>query len=122
MMKFKTINGWTKEKMKEHIIQNFRGQSTASDGLVCLYRGPNGAKCAVGLFIPESVASTFSYVENTFPIHDLLDAYPAIRGHMPLGLTALRVFQSAHDNSNPENTLKNLLNFVDNRVIDEEVK
>ncbi len=52
-MPYTPINRWTRQKMIDHVKSNFKGKSIGMDG-VCLYRGPDGKKCAVGLFIPDS--------------------------------------------------------------------
>lgn len=114
---FNPINGWTKTKILNHIINNFKGKSlkTGEDGRnqsVCAYRGKEGRKCAAGLFIPDKKyhssmeEKSIHYVATTFGLKDI----------MPLTLKGMDGLQSRHDESNEENTLEEMLQWVEANV------
>jgi hypothetical protein len=67
---------------------------------VCLYRGPNGEKCAVGLLIPDEEYGAWMDSSIEWHVGALLDAYErcpaslrALAGHSSL----LKALQWAHD-------------------------
>ena len=112
-----TINGWTKQSMLEHIKTNFKGKSinTKSDGEdICLYRGPDGKKCAVGLFIPDEKYDRS--MEECSPLSDVLRC---VTQHFPLNPENMRVLQYIHDTSKEENCLSQMIEWVEQNVIDE---
>ena len=115
---YKTINGWTKKSMVEHIKKEFRGKSAMSAelGSPCLYRGPNGEKCAVGMFIPD-----YLYKKNMEGAGCYEGGYPfdSIQHVMPLALDQLGGkdgLQEAHDISKPDETLSDMLTWIDKNV------
>lgn len=114
---YNTINGWTKAKMLEHISQNFKGKSVNDDGL-CVYRGNNGTKCAVGLFIPDEIYTKRMDSDKGMSAIQLSRFYPDVANHMPLGLQEMHYLQLVHDNSNPANTKESLINWVNTYVKD----
>lgn len=109
---YQTINGWTKESMKAHIIANFKGKSVDIGG-ECLYRGPNEAKCAVGLFIPDSLYH--SCMEQLSP-KKILNDFPILADKMPLETIELTIFQMVHDESSKAECLPNILKWIDEKV------
>lgn len=76
------------------MVQHLRAQkvkSLASDG-TCLYRGPNGLKCAVGALIPdEEYRTQFEDVIASTVVQNC----PSLQG-IDKGL--LNKMQNAHDN------------------------
>lgn len=110
---YKTINGWTKEKMIQHVKDNFKGKSTSIIDLSCLYRGPKGKKCAAGLFIPDKLYNE-SMETNTISI--LIDKFPKLERFMPLNQEAMGFLQGSHDSSEPNETLYCMLNFIEKNV------
>lgn len=110
---YKCINGWTKESMIEHVKKEFKGKSErAYRG--CLYRNGAGFKCAVGMFIPDS-----EYHENmevSGPVVRLLHDFPRLNINMPLDVAGCAKLQSIHDISGSENTLSDILNWIENNV------
>ena len=54
----------------KHLEQQ-KKRSVDTNGVVCLYRGPNGAKCAVGALIPDDVKLT--QIQNRMSVFDLRD-------------------------------------------------
>ena len=122
---FKTQNGWTKESMKEHVRNNFKDKSQNISGPGCLYRGPEGKKCAVGLFIPdEFYIPELDRAEGTLlegtEVQHILRAYPHLEGFMPLEVKALTGFQTFHDNLSDSKTeieqTESLLRWIETRV------
>lgn len=125
MDQYQAINGWTKQKMIKHIIKNFKGRSYDKENESCLYRGPNGTKCAVGIFIPKELDSEIGN-NNDSIARDLLNNSYAIREVMPLKIEGLMSMQEAHDigdgtssrldNRTDEEVLQDILSWVYNYV------
>lgn len=106
------INGWTKEKVMEHIRNNFKGKSIAEDGIMCLYRGLNSKKCAVGMFIPDEVY--INEMDDCGVCSLLFNRFPFLNQIMPLNVTYMYELQKRHDNAESNNQcLHNMLNYVD---------
>lgn len=115
-MKYKTQNSWTKESMIAHIKAEFKGKSTKFNSDVrCMYRGENGAKCAVGMFIPDDNYQLYMD-RDVGPASELFKAAPALIKMMPLKHYDMQVFQGIHDNSHPDSTLQDMLTWVENNV------
>lgn len=113
---YKTINGWTKESMIDHIKANFKGKSVAEIDHQCLYRGPNGKKCAVGLFIPDSnYNSLMDSSTHGISASAVIEEY-GLSSFMPLCMLGMSRLQSKHDISDPENTLKDMLQWIEENV------
>lgn len=109
---YKTANGWTKETIKKHVIANFKGQS-AILGNGCLYYGEAGAKCAIGMFIPDSEYKT--KFEN-LSVESLLRDNPQLTNFMPIEHIGLESFQESHDKPLRNDCLPSILNFIDTMV------
>jgi hypothetical protein len=97
---FTAINGFTKAKILS-VLNTFTAKSVNSDG-ECVYRGPNGARCAVGLFIPDSEYNAGMDVADSMSsdgtdIETVLEHYPSVAAFLPLELEALQKLQSVHD-------------------------
>lgn len=111
---FECINGWTKEKMIEHIKKEFKGKSYKINQMNCMYRGPDGKKCAVGMFIPDDAynpnmeGKKAIFIEQYCPYN--------INSVMPLYLYQMAQLQIVHDHSNELNTLKDMLNWIERNV------
>lgn len=117
-MKYKTQNGWTKKSMIAHIKAEFKGKSIINDGYEsCSYRGPNGKKCAVGMFIPDEFYSSkiegYVYFEENFD-KTVCDFIPELLMLMPL--ETMSELQQVHDESHPDTTLQEMLTWVENNV------
>lgn len=112
---FKVINGWTKEKMIEHVKNNFKGKSFKDDDRysVCVYRGMNSKKCAAGMFIQDE--DYLNIMEGT-NIGALMVRYTKIERSMPLTYEAMNMFQESHDSSLENETLNCMINFINNQV------
>lgn len=109
--KYNTINGWTKQKMINHIKKNFNGKSVNNEGS-CQYRGPNETKCAVGMFIPDKkYKTTMESITGSVVI-------ARFKLKMPLELNGMDALQLMHDTSHPMDTLEDMLSWIDNCVED----
>jgi hypothetical protein len=116
---YKTINGWTKESMIAHVRVNFKGKGVKPDDSgdsYCVYRGPNRAKCAVGMFIPDELYDPKMDSGHSVAVSDLLALEPRLKNVMPLEVLELRSLQLFHDRSRPENTLANMIKWIENNV------
>lgn len=123
--KYAPINSWTKQQIIDKINSDFKGRSyrptnkrdlnCAED--VCLYRGDNGRKCIVGVFIPDREYS--NSMESSGGVKGLLDEYPLLTNMMPLSIEVLSVLQSMHDSSrdiSDEELKNNLISWVERHV------
>lgn len=117
---FNTINGWTKTTMIAHILKNFKGKSISDDGDLCLYRGPNGRKCAVGLFIPDDLYQDAMDYDLGDTYNDIVKIEPKISSHMPLEKKAMTSLQTIHDTahktSKVDKSLDNMLDWINKNV------
>lgn len=113
---FKTINGWTKEKMKERIrLKNNGYKATTPDGSFCVYRTSTGNACAAGVFIEDSDVKLIN--RQSDPVHQLpLE----ILNKFPLEPYAIRELQKAHDEfeSTDGDMRDHLCKWVDEKVED----
>lgn len=107
----KTINGWTKESLITFIESNFNGQSLNTNG-DCVYRGLLGAKCAVGMFIPENKYTDKMEGDKA---SEIIRDY-CLASYMPLSSNGMLALQDAHDLSSPESCLTNMLTFIQENV------
>lgn len=126
---YKTINGWTKQSMREHVVANFKGKSlrpaTALGPTLCMYRGPEGKKCAMGIFIPDELyhpnmegAAAFSLLESQGTQYN-----SELEKVMPLDAGGMMQLQSQHDQNlfeveEDSNVLARILEFIDTQVED----
>ena len=121
MQQYRCINGWTKKKMLEHVTNNFIYKSVTKDGY-CAYRGENGDKCAVGLFIPDNLYTedmdNGDKFQNTDVLH-ILERYPELNNYLPLESEALMDFQKIHDKSFSSSTKLELLDWIETKVQDD---
>lgn len=65
-------------------------------GAFCLYRGPDGRRCAVGLLIPDD---RYTPRMEDLGAGQLLQEFPALGAAVPAGLTGpdLEAVQAVHD-------------------------
>jgi hypothetical protein len=111
-MKYKLINGWTKNKMKEYIVK-YNKNTPAVDNQTCVYETEDGNRCAIGIFIPDSFKIALKFDSG---VKKLLDKYPELNDYMPLEIEGLKRMQDIHDNPFNSNTHAVLLGFVNNEV------
>lgn len=123
-MKYPTINGWTKQRIIDHIKTNFKGKSVSkkANGEQCMYRGPNGKKCGVGLFIPDDKYHPDldnAQASGGTSAYHVLTRHVEIQQHMPLNIDEMGKFQRIHDGSvSDEGCLSNMLNWIERNVQD----
>lgn len=97
------------DTVKEHLLkQAERSVQDHPEGASCLYRGPNGLKCAAGILIPEELydstmeGGSFNFVIENYPeVEKLLDLKPD-------GINLILDLQSMHDCNLPEYWLDHL--------------
>ncbi len=116
---FTTVNGWTKDSIVAHIEAHFTGKSfvlnpdTHKDE--CKYRGPNGEKCAVGLFIPDDKYRPSMDINCENHATGIIERY-RLSNIMPLDIQGMQAFQQVHDNSTPSECKGNMLAWVRENV------
>lgn len=117
---FNTINGWTKESMINHIKANFKGKSTDSDGDVCMYRGPKGLKCAIGVFIPDNLYQARMDSPHGLGYKGLFQQFPDLFEHMPLPVNIMGKLQVIHDGAyaspKVDESLDDMLKWIEKNV------
>jgi hypothetical protein len=113
---YKTINGWTKEKMIEQIIKKNNGtQSFDIEDDYCMYRS-NGNACAVGCFIPDELYSKDMEGKTCGAI---FFRYPTLGSKMPLKGTVMRELQDEHDYClRDENVRDRMISWINKNVQD----
>jgi len=111
---YKPINGWTKQRILGHIKREFKGKSETSDGESCLYRGPNGTKCAVGMFIPDELYDP--RMDELSFIDHVVKFFPKIKSVLPLDLKALCKLQDIHDQSTKRKCLLNIIQWINENI------
>lgn len=124
---FTAINGWTKAAIITLMEKTFTGYSAKGERHIgasnCAYRGDKGTKCAVGLFIPDSMyqpeMDSMQYFvdrhQNGTGVEQLLELFPYLRVHMPLPVPALQELQKMHD-QNENGTLQKMVQWVNENV------
>lgn len=114
------MNGWTVKKMIAHIKKNFTGNSfkvSPGGDVSCLYRGPNGEKCAIGMFIKDK-----DYNENMEDncASEVRRNNPNLK--FPLASDAMDTLQSQHDRCCEDNisALPVMIKWIKENVTDGE--
>lgn len=117
MNKYKAINGWTKASMIKHIKKEFKGQS--KDNLACYYRGPEGTKCAIGMFIPD-LSYDINMDNGESDILSVIRRNPHLVSVLPLNKYGCCKLQQIHDSGTQDKQiLNNLIEFIETVVTDE---
>lgn len=111
---YKPINGWTKQDIIDNIKKEFKGKGYSSIERKCQYRGDNGTKCAVGMFIPDELYNP--QMDDGLNVSTLMLNFPGIESIMPLNLRGLIDIQNIHDKSNRDNCLNTMLSWVEDNV------
>lgn len=124
---YETINGWTKESMKE-AIRKYNNGTRAVDPCtdICEYFSDGGNRCAVGCFIPEQFKEAVRkaggasaqnlLVYNSFVPESFV---PGLIDHMPIDPEGLMEMQSIHDDfgDDPATDVRDALdNWIDENV------
>lgn len=69
----------TRQEMYDKVCRHLAKQKKrCATDVGCLYRGPNGMKCAVGALIPNSLYD-WKMDEGYYRISELYSVYPAVR-------------------------------------------
>lgn len=115
MMKYNPINGFTKLKIIETIVQNNNGTQSLDPKLSeCKYK-MDGNACAVGCFLPDN-RFTRSFIGD---VGSLLKRRPSYFKLLPLPISALYELQQIHDKCyTPDNVQKKMLEWVIDHVED----
>lgn len=121
---YATINGWTKERIKEQIRARNNGTpaKTPEDPLGhfrCLYLTDDGNRCAAGVFIPDGHPAQSS----TLSISSVLDDHPDLYAAMPLGMNGMYALQAyGHDrpafNATTRDMRDVMCEWIDLNVVD----
>jgi hypothetical protein len=114
---YQAINGFTKQTIKHKIQTEFTDKSMNDVG-VCVYRGVDGRKCIVGIFIPDDMYVKEMDANVDTSVAGILKKYPELTTFMPLDLEALKDLQHEHDEGDSgDGTLKeHLLDWVEHNV------
>lgn len=118
---FQTVNGWTKERVIEHVKHNFRGKTLRylDSPHFCAYRSPEGRKCAAGLFIPDEL---YNADMEGKPIGYVTAEHEDVIKVLPLTVTGMGNFQDVHDtleNDLPvSEQLFQLVTWLEQNVVD----
>ena len=75
-------------KIAKHLLKQNK-RSLNADGR-CVYRGPNGLKCAIGCLIPDKIYNkkmdNLGEWYSSVPIYDLAMIYPNVRKYLEIDL------------------------------------
>lgn len=114
---YRTINGWTKERMKAQIRARNDGTAAMEDG-ACLYETTSGNHCAVGCFIPAGHDAMGALKSADA----LLAEFEELRDAVPLDGPGLLQMQMEHDRSDnraPGKDVRDVLcDWIDKNVVD----
>lgn len=114
---YKTINGWTKDRMKAQINKYNNGTKSESNEF-CVYETERGNRCAVGCFIPD-LHNGLHYRGN---VHNLVLKYSDLKRYMPLTIDAMKQLQRVHDRFDKRNSYKDIKQamyaWIDSAVVD----
>lgn len=105
------INNWTKDAIIKHLAKEFRGKSMNESG-DCRYYGPEGRRCAVGLFIGKDVYDPKMEGEVAT---DLIRKYD-LETIMPLDGIGMERLQEMHDITSETECLIGMIQWVEDNV------
>ena len=93
-------------------LQTQRGRSVEADSFNCLYKAPDGNRCAVGFHIPEDYITQLTGNSNGVPARSLVKQHPKLRGiAFPEGQEDFAgEIQAVHDRSIHRDDRTNRLN------------
>lgn len=97
---YKTLNGWTKDKMRQAILRNNNGTRAVGPDGACKYITEDGNRCAVGCFIPDELLEKARQHQGTITeLYQDLDTTEAgiLEKAMPLKWSGLELLQVQHD-------------------------
>lgn len=91
-------------KVRDHLLtQGKKSQFITVDGMQCMYRAPDGCKCAVGVLITDEAYSPG--LENDYSVWPVIAALveSGIDAHDGPTQQLLSALQKVHDGRNVEN-------------------
>jgi hypothetical protein len=114
MTKFKTQNGWTKERMIAQIRKYNNGTRAIDVYGECKYQDHNGNRCAVGCFLPDGHEG----FNTTVNVYNLLRKFPDLNDIVPIKHMALSIMQGVHDECDTGDVRDLLEAWINNNVED----
>jgi hypothetical protein len=99
---FKTAQEIFDHVAKSLLRQNEKSIISENGGITCMYRSPDGLKCAAGHIIPDEAYESSMECHTVEKLEFFQHNY---KEHMPL----LRALQVTHDNYDPEDWKQYLL-------------
>lgn len=120
---FKTINGWTKARMIQE-IQTKMLDHKSTNGFVCVYRAPDGNRCAMGVFIPDDLYDSKMECKNAHALTQRSSHYEIFKpllAVLPLGFEGMTDLQAVHDNDyiqDTEDPRPRLIKWIEENVED----
>lgn len=111
------------------IKQGCKSSESPIDGSICLYRGPNGLKCAIGHLINDEQMVKFNVDDgctvrelDTDLIIQIIPEYKKEYLHVSLFLDCLQIAHDISDNNDFVNSFKENANIVAKRFNLKELK
>lgn len=86
------------DKSARHLLKQRRRSTSATEEDYCLYRGPNGLMCAVGVCIPDEL---YIKAMEGCSVSNLLKRYPLLHNYIP-NVELAEELQQLHDSVSPE--------------------
>jgi len=136
-VRYHTINGWTKERMKAQIREQNDGTRATNANGDCIYATGTGNHCAVGCFLASDIATEEAYesaivdagaaniayqladIRHPDDRHEAWAEQARIERLMPLREDGLQALQQVHDDpSNDDDIRDALCKWIDKNVID----
>lgn len=97
-------------RVSKHLLKQMKRSSLNGDNSVCLYRGPNGLKCAVGILIPDKdYRDDMEYDGTVINPHSEVRIYLSQRGYSADNFELLDRLQRLHDNCYPKDWKRELV-------------
>jgi len=96
-------------KVVKHLLAQMK-QSSKGDN--CLYRGPNGTKCAIGCLIPDELYDP--KMENTIAFNIKHFNNKMLMLFNGIDIDLLEALQEVHDQSSPDQWTNNLKLVAEN--------
>jgi hypothetical protein len=115
MTKFKTKNGWTKERMIAQIRKYNDGTRALDEFGTCRYQTSSGNRCAVGCFIHDGHEG----LRSRRALYGLLADHPDLNDVIPLDYSALSKMQSIHDDEDGKGDVRDRLESWINKNVED---
>lgn len=107
--------------VKDHLLKQgvksactSKNPNSGEDITTCMYRGPDGAKCAAGVLIPDEAYKTSfeGYAVTYSVIHEVLQTNGV---NMDIDDAFVRALQKIHDEHKPATWAERLTEFASSR-------